>query len=122
MARRLCGALHLHRKPVRRGTHRFDQVQMRDKRDMAAASRRGFLFAAIPALLPALLRAQFKPANPPPDQTPPQPGQPAPVLKKAEQDSTDAQKTPTFSAGVKVVNVFAAVRDKNGQVLKDLSK
>jgi VWFA-related protein len=94
---------------------------MRDKTDIAA-SRRGFLFAAVPALLPALLRAQFKPANPPSDQPPPQPSQPAPVLKKADQDSTDAQKAPTFSAGVKVVNVFAAVRDKNGQVLKDLSK
>ncbi len=91
----------------------------------AAASRRGFLFAAIPVLLPAALRAQFKPANPPPDQAPPQPGQPAPVLKKVPADAaqaTDAQKPPTFSTGVKVVNVFAAVRDKNGQVLKDLSK
>jgi VWFA-related protein len=96
---------------------------MRDKKD-TSASRRGFLFAAIPVLLPAALRAQFKPANPVPDQAPSQPGQPAPVLKKApaEQDSIDAQKPPTFSTGVKVVNVFAAVRDKNGQVLKDLSK
>ncbi len=88
------------------------------------ASRRGFLLTAVPVLLPAALRAQFKPANPPPETAPPQPGQAAPVLKKtpAEQDATDAQKPPTFSAGVKVVNVFAAVRDKNGQVLKDLSK
>src|SRR5271166_1192958 len=96
---------------------------MRDKRD-TAASRRGFLFAAIPVMIPAALRAQFKPVNPQPDPAPPQAGQPAPVLKKApaEQDSADAQKNPTFSTGVKVVNVFATVRDKNGQVLKDLSK
>ncbi|MGA7411307.1 MAG: VWA domain-containing protein [Bryobacteraceae bacterium] len=96
---------------------------MRDKKDIPA-SRRGFLFAAITVSVPAALRAQFKPANPPPDQAPP-PGQPAPVLKKAPADvdqAADAQKSPTFSTGVKVVNVFAAVRDKNGQILKDLSK
>ncbi len=29
---------------------------------------------------------------------------------------------PTFSGGVKVVNVFATVRDKKGQIVKDLSK
>jgi VWFA-related protein len=98
---------------------------MRDKRD-TTASRRGFLFAVMSASVPAALRAQFKPSSssPSPDQVPPQPGQPAPVLKKApaEQDAADAQKNPTFSTGVKVVNVFATVRDKSGQVLKDLSK
>jgi len=30
--------------------------------------------------------------------------------------------TPTFSADVKVVNVFATVRDKKGQIVKDLKK
>src|SRR6266567_107322 len=33
-----------------------------------------------------------------------------------------AQQRPTFSAGVKVVNVFATVRDKKGQVVRDLTK
>jgi VWFA-related protein len=33
-----------------------------------------------------------------------------------------AQEGPTFSAGVKVVNVFVTVRDKNGQIVRDLRK
>jgi hypothetical protein len=33
-----------------------------------------------------------------------------------------AQEGPTFSAGVKVVNVFVTVRDKNGQTVRDLRK
>jgi len=32
------------------------------------------------------------------------------------------QQTPTFSAGVKVVNVFATVRDPKGQIVRDLNK
>jgi len=32
------------------------------------------------------------------------------------------QQTPTFSAGVKVVNVFATVRDQKGQIVRDLNK
>ena len=31
-------------------------------------------------------------------------------------------QSPTFSAGVKVVNLFATVRDKQGQIARDLSK
>jgi VWFA-related protein len=33
-----------------------------------------------------------------------------------------AQETPTFSADVKVVNIFATVRNKNGQIVRDLNK
>jgi VWFA-related protein len=33
-----------------------------------------------------------------------------------------APQQPTFSTGVKVVNVFATVRDKKGQIVKDLTK
>ena len=33
-----------------------------------------------------------------------------------------AQPQPTFTADVKVVNVFATVRDKKGQIVKDLNK
>jgi VWFA-related protein len=33
-----------------------------------------------------------------------------------------AQDEPTFSTDVKVVNVFATVREKNGQIVRDLSK
>lgn len=33
-----------------------------------------------------------------------------------------AQEGPTFSGGVKVVNVFVTVRDKNGQIVRDLRK
>jgi VWFA-related protein len=31
-------------------------------------------------------------------------------------------QTPTFSGGVKVVSLFATVRDKNGQIVRDLTK
>jgi VWFA-related protein len=34
----------------------------------------------------------------------------------------EAQDGPTFSAGVKVVNIFATVRDKSGQIVRDLQK
>ena len=33
-----------------------------------------------------------------------------------------AQETPTFSTNVKVVNIFATVRNKNGQIVRDLNK
>lgn len=33
-----------------------------------------------------------------------------------------SQETPTFSSDVKVVNVFATVRDKKGNIVKDLNK
>src|SRR3954447_13961384 len=33
-----------------------------------------------------------------------------------------AKQPPTFSTGVKVVNVFANVRDKKGEIVKDLTK
>jgi len=36
--------------------------------------------------------------------------------------SQHTQQQPTFSADVKVVNVFATVRDKKGQIVKDLKK
>ena len=67
-------------------------------------SRRSLLSAF--ALLPAAhwLRGQ----QPPPTQgaAPATPGQPP----------------PTYSAEVKVVNIFATVRDKKGQIVKDLNK
>ncbi len=34
----------------------------------------------------------------------------------------DAQRPPTFSSNVKVVNVFATVRDKQGQIVRNLTK
>jgi VWFA-related protein len=62
------------------------------------------LLGALP-LLPAvrLLRGQQ-------DQNP-----------KPEQDAK-ADPNPTFSAGVRVVNLFATVRDKQGSIVKDLTK
>jgi VWFA-related protein len=45
------------------------------------------------------------------------------VLSAQQPQSAAApQQQPTFSADVKVVNVFATVRDKKGQIVKDLSK
>jgi VWFA-related protein len=34
----------------------------------------------------------------------------------------EKQQAPTFSTGIKVVNVFATVRDKQGQIVRDLTK
>ncbi len=61
-------------------------------------TRRGLL--GVLPLLPALRRlwGQQQDQNPKPDQN------------------------PTFSAGVKVVNLFATVRDKQGTIVKDLAK
>lgn len=69
-----------------------------------AISRRSLLSAL--ALLPAarLLRGQQ------------QQGQ-----QQQDQQQQD-QQSPTFSAGVKVVNLFANVRDKKGQIVSDLNK
>ena len=69
-------------------------------------SRRSLISALgfLPAL--RLLGAQQQGAQ---QQGAPQPG-------AAQQDK------PTFSTGVKVVNLFANVRNKNGQIVKDLTK
>ena len=40
----------------------------------------------------------------------------------AQQQGAAQQDKPTFSTGVKVVNLFANVRNKNGQIVKDLTK
>jgi VWFA-related protein len=40
----------------------------------------------------------------------------------AQQQGAPQQDKPTFSTGVKVVNLFANVRNKNGQIVKDLTK
>ena len=39
-----------------------------------------------------------------------------------KQQGAAQQDKPTFSTGVKVVNLFANVRNKNGQIVKDLTK
>ncbi len=43
---------------------------------------------------------------------------PAARFLRGQQD----RQSPTFSAGVKVVNLFATVRDKKGQIVRDLNK
>jgi len=48
---------------------------------------------------------------------------PAARLLLAQQPpAAEPPQQPTFSTGVKVVNVFATVRDKKGQIVKDLKK
>jgi VWFA-related protein len=47
---------------------------------------------------------------------------PALRLLGAQQQGTPQQDKPTFSTGVKVVSLFANVRNKNGQIVKDLTK
>jgi VWFA-related protein len=46
----------------------------------------------------------------------------APLLRAQSQQSPPEQSDKTFSTGVKVVNVFATVRDKKGQIAKDLKQ
>lgn len=47
---------------------------------------------------------------------------PAARLLRGQQTAAPPRDAPTFSAGVKVVNLFATVRDKKGAIVKDLSK
>jgi VWFA-related protein len=48
---------------------------------------------------------------------------PAVRLLRGQQDQNPKpDQPPTFSAGVKVVNLFATVRDKQGAIVKDLTK
>ena len=72
-------------------------------------SRRAAILSAL-YVLPAgrLLRAQFKPA---PGAAPP-----------AAASPQSATQTTTFSTDVKVVNVFATVHDKQGQIVRNLTK
>jgi VWFA-related protein len=44
------------------------------------------------------------------------------LLDAQQQQRPQDQDKPTFSTGVKVVNLFANVRNKNGQIVKDLTK
>jgi VWFA-related protein len=81
-----------------------------------------------PALAaPGLLFGQFKPLNPLPDQEGPlpQPGQPAPRRKTepvADQTLDKSGDKATFSTDVKLVQLFASVRDAKGNIIKDLEK
>lgn len=47
---------------------------------------------------------------------------PAARLIGRQQQAEQAPQTPQFSSNVKVVNVFATVRDKQGQIVKNLTK
>jgi Mg-chelatase subunit ChlD len=67
------------------------------------SSRRSFLrYLAVAAPVTGLLRAQEKPAS--------------------ERDKVPAEKETTFSTDVKVINVFATVRDKQGKIVATLQK
>lgn len=65
----------------------------------------------------ALVGGQFKPANPGP---PPPPGQVPDKLKAADAVAGSGQAT--FSTNVKLVQLFASVRDGKGAIVKDLEK
>ena len=81
-------------------------------------SRRQLLQAALPlfSASQALFGWQFKPANP--DHPPPQPGQ---LPEKPRTHDGETGQT-TFSTSVKVVQVYASVRDGKGTIIKDLQK
>ena len=72
-------------------------------------------------LIPAIFLLLVSPSLPSQQTT-----APAPTLndKTAGQQTTPSQQTqtPTFSSGVKVVNVLATVRDKKGQIVSNLTK
>ncbi len=96
---------------------------------MSYSSRRRFLKAISPALAaPGLLFGQFKPLNPLPDQEGPlpQPGQPAPKRKTdqppADQTLDQSGDKARFSTDVKLVQLYATVRDAKGAIVKDLDK
>lgn len=89
---------------------------------ISSASRRELLFSAL-ALIPAsrmVHAGQWQPAPGQPGQTQsaPAPSSQAP----AAQPGPTQSPTPTFSTGVKVVNVFATVRDKDGKIIRNLTK
>src|ERR1039458_2191196 len=44
------------------------------------------------------------------------------LLDAQQQSAQQEQPKPTFSTGVKVVNLFANVRNKTGAIVKDLTK
>jgi len=82
-------------------------------------SRRSLLsaFAILPSA--AWLRGQ---QTPPAQSAAPVPaGQQMPPAQGAAQ-VPPGQQPPTYTAEVKVVNIFATVRDKKGQIVKDLNK
>src|SRR5690349_4247648 len=47
---------------------------------------------------------------------------PAAALLPAQQEQTPSKDAPTFSTGVKVVNLFANVRDKKGDMVRNLTR
>ena len=84
-------------------------------------SRRSLLSAF--TLLPAAhwLRGQQPPSAPGAAPAAAAPSQQAPPAQGAA-PAAPGQPPPTYSAEVKVVNIFATVRDKKGQIVKDLNK
>ena len=84
------------------------QTQSKEPQDPLSRRR---LLAMLPALPVAkLLIAQQNPPNPPASAN-------QPTLR-----TVPAPPSPTFSTDVKVVNLFATVRDKDGHIVSNLSK
>jgi len=84
------------------------QTQSKEPQDPLSRRR---LLAMLPALPVAkLLIAQQNPPNPPASAS-------QPTLR-----TSPAPPSPTFSTDVKVVNLFATVRDKDGHIVSNLSK
>jgi VWFA-related protein len=74
-------------------------------------SRRQALFSALSLFSASRIMRAAQWQKVPDQQPPPQPGTPR-----------QPSATPTFSTDVKVVNVFATVRDKEGKIVRDLTK
>ncbi|HEY1218162.1 MAG: VWA domain-containing protein [Bryobacteraceae bacterium] len=85
-------------------------------------SRRSLLSAF--TLLPAAhwLRGQQQPPAQGATPTAAAPSQPPPPSAPSAAPAAPSQPPAKYSAEVKVVNIFATVRDKKGQIVKDLDK
>ncbi|HEX3685379.1 MAG TPA: VWA domain-containing protein [Bryobacteraceae bacterium] len=89
---------------------------------LRSPSRREIVLSTV-GLLPAACIVGARQWQPAPGQTQtPAASQPGQVQAPAAQAGQTQPATPTFSTGVKVVNVFATVRDKDGKIVRDLTK
>jgi VWFA-related protein len=93
-----------------------------EERDDMNLSRRSLLSAF--TLLPAAhwLRGQQQPPAQGATPTAAAPSQPPPPSAPSAAPAAPSQPPAKYSAEVKVVNIFATVRDKKGQIVKDLDK
>lgn len=97
-------------------THPFVPQNLR--RIVCAAALAGALFA--PTV--KAQQSQTTPPKPPPYTPPASSSTPQSGKSVPANDPQSDKPVATFTSGVKVVNVFATVRDKHGKIINDLAK